>query len=204
LCLLNDWSARDIQAWEYQPLGPFLAKSFATSVSPWVVTLQALAPFRTSAFARAVGDPAPLPYLSSPADAAGGGIDVRLEVVLASERMRVEAVTPAVLASSSLRDLYWTIAQLLTHHASNGCNLRPGDILGTGTVSGPGDDNCGCLLELTSNGRQPLTLAGGETRAYLADGDEVTLRGYCQRDGFRRIGFGACRGIITAATDSPR
>jgi fumarylacetoacetase len=203
LCLLNDWSARDIQAWEYQPLGPFLAKSFATSVSPWVVTLQALAPFRTSAFARAVGDPAPLPYLSSPADAAGGGIDVRLEVVLASERMREEAVTPAVLASSSLRDLYWTIAQLLTHHASNGCNLRPGDILGTGTVSGPGDDNCGCLLELTSNGRQPLTLAGGETRAYLADGDEVTLRGYCQRDGFRRIGFGACRGIITAATDSP-
>jgi len=201
LCLLNDWSARDIQAWEYQPLGPFLAKSFATSVSPWIVTLEALAPFRASAFPRAAGDPAPLPYLSSGADAAAGGIDVRLDVTLLSQRMRDQSLAPAVIARSSLSGLYWTIAQLVTHHASNGCNLRPGDLLGTGTVSGPDDDNCGCLLELTANGRQPLTLPGGETRAYLADGDEVILRGYCERDGFRRIGLGTCRGIISAAPD---
>jgi fumarylacetoacetase len=202
LCLLNDWSARDIQAWEYQPLGPFLAKSFATSVSPWIVTLDALAPFRTPAFERAAGDPAPLPHLSSSADADRGGIDVRLDVALATRGMREQSVAPAVIGRSSLRDLYWTIAQMLTHHTSNGCNLRPGDLLGTGTVSGPGDDSCGCLLELTANGRQPLTLPGGETRSYLADGDEVTLRGYCERDGFRRIGFGACRGVIAAAQDS--
>ena len=201
LCLLNDWSARDIQAWEYQPLGPFLAKSFATSVSPWIVTLEALAPFRAPAFQRTAADPAPLPYLSSRADAAAGGIDVRLDVTLLSQRMRDQSLAPAVIARSSLSGLYWTIAQLVTHHASNGCNLRPGDLLGTGTVSGPDDGNCGCLLELTANGRQPLTLPGGETRAYLADGDEVILRGSCEREGFRRIGLGACRGIISAAPD---
>jgi fumarylacetoacetase len=203
LCLMNDWSARDIQAWEYQPLGPFLAKSFATTVSPWVVTLEALAPFRSPAFARAADDPPPLPYLSSAANASGGGIDVQLEVSLRSERMREQGIPPARVGRSSFRDLYWTLAQLLTHHTSNGCNLRPGDLLGTGTVSGPRDDNRGCLLELTANGRQPLTLPGGEQRGYLADGDEVTLRGYCERDGFRRIGFGPCRGMITPALDLP-
>jgi fumarylacetoacetase len=204
LCLLNDWSARDIQAWEYQPLGPFLAKSFATTVSPWVVTLEALAPFRCPAFARGAEDPAPLPYLSSAANVSLGGLDLRLDVEIQSARMREQHIAPACIGRSSLRELYWTIAQLLTHHTSNGCNLRPGDIMGTGTVSGPDEANRGCLLELTSNGRQPLTLPGGEERGYLADGDEVTLRGYCERDGFRRIGFGACRGIIIAALDSQR
>ena len=204
LCLLNDWSARDIQAWEYQPLGPFLAKSFATTVSPWVVTLEALAPFRCAAFSRAADDPAPLPYLSSAANASHGGLDLRLDVAIQSVRMREQNLAPVSIGRSSLRELYWTIAQLLTHHTSNGCNLRPGDILGTGTASGPDEGSRGCLLELTANGRQPLILPGGEERGYLADGDEVTLRGYCERDGFRRIGFGACRGIITSALDPQR
>jgi fumarylacetoacetase len=172
-------------------------------VSPWIVTLDALAPFRSAAFPRHAGDPAPLPHLSSPVDAAAGALDVRLDVALASRRMRDQSVAPAVIARSSLSDLYWTVAQLVTHHTSNGCNLRPGDLLGTGTVSGPDDGNCGCLLELTANGRHPLTLPGGETRSYLADGDEVMLRGYCEREGFRRIGLGTCRGTITAALDSP-
>ena len=201
LCLLNDWSARDIQAWEYQPLGPFLAKSFATTVSPWVVTLEALAPFRGPAFLRGADDPAPLPYLSSAGNAAAGGIDLHLDVTLSSARMREQGIAPARIARGSLRFLYWTIAQLVTHHTSNGCNLQPGDILGMGTVSGPADDNRGCLLELTANGRQPLTLPGGEERGYLADGDEVTLRGYCERRGFRRIGFGACQGTIVSAVN---
>jgi fumarylacetoacetase len=203
LCLLNDWSARDIQSWEYQPLGPFLAKSFATTLSPWVVTLEALAPFRSPAVPRTADDPPPLPYLSSAANASGGGVEVHLEVAIRSERMREQGIAPVRLSRSSLRDLYWTPAQLLTHHTSNGCNLRPGDLLGTGTVSGPQDDNRGCLLELTANGRQPFTLPGGEPRGYLADGDEVTLRGSCEREGFRRIGFGPCRAIIAPALDLP-
>jgi fumarylacetoacetase len=203
LSLLNDWSARDIQAWEYQPLGPFLAKSFATTVSPWVVTLEALAPFRCPAFARGADDPVPLPYLSSAANASLGGIDLRLDVAIQSARMREQHIAPVTIGRGSLRELYWTVAQMLAHHTSNGCNLRPGDILGTGTVSGPEDDNRGCLLELTSNGRQPLTLPGGEERAYLVDDDEVTLRGYCEREGFRRIGFGDCRGTVIAALDFP-
>jgi fumarylacetoacetase len=201
LSLLNDWSARDIQAWEYQPLGPFLAKSFATTVSPWVVTLEALAPFRCPSFARGTDDPMPLPYLSSIANASRGGIDLRLDVAIQSARMREQDITPVTIGRSSLRELYWTVAQMLAHHTSNGCNLRPGDMLGTGTVSGPEDENRGCLLELTSNGRQPLTLPGGEERSYLVDGDEVTLRGYCEREGFRRIGFGECRGTVIAALD---
>jgi fumarylacetoacetase len=203
LCLLNDWSARDIQAWEYQPLGPFLAKSFATTVSPWVVTLEALAPFRCPPSQRGPEDPAPLPYLSSAADASTGGLDLQLDVTIRSARMREDRVAAVRIAGSSLRDLYWTMAQLLTHHTSNGCNLRPGDLLGTGTVSGPEDDNRGCLLELTANGRQPLRLPGGEERTYLADGDEVTLRGYCAREGFRRIGFGPCSGTVIPALDAP-
>ncbi|OYT70877.1 MAG: fumarylacetoacetase, partial [Chloracidobacterium sp. CP2_5A] len=196
LCLLNDWSARDIQAWEYQPLGPFLSKSFATSVSPWIVTRDALAPFRGAAYARPEGDPAPLDYLLDESDQSRGAFDVTLEVDLLTERMREAGLPPARLSQSRLADLYWTPAQMLAHHASNGCNLQPGDLLGTGTVSGPTKASRGCLLELTWRGAEPLTLPSGETRRFLEDGDEVILRGYCVRDGFRRIGFGECRGRI--------
>ena len=196
LCLLNDWSARDIQAWEYQPLGPFLAKNFSSSISPWVVTMEALAPFHVPAFARADGDPAPLPYLTDDADQATGGIDVRLEVLLSSARMRAEGHEPMRLSHSTLADLYWTPAQLLAHHTSNGCNLQPGDLLGSGTVSGEAKDARGCLLELTWRGADPIQLPSGETRRFLEDGDEVIMRGSCERDGFARIGFGECRGVI--------
>jgi fumarylacetoacetase len=196
LCLLNDWSARDMQSWEYQPLGPFLAKSFATSISPWVVTMEALAPFRVPAFQRPDGDPAPLPYLSSPEDRERGGIDLTLEVYIASRQMREAGSPPMRLSRGNLRNLYWTLAQLLTHHASNGCNLQPGDLLASGTVSGPLPEERGCLLELTRRGADPIHLPTSEIRKFLEDGDEVILRGYCERDGFRRIGFGECRGTI--------
>ncbi len=192
LCLLNDWSARDIQSWEYQPLGPFLAKSFATTISPWVVTMEALAPFRAPAFQRADGDPDPLPYLNSPKDRRQGGIDLTLDVYLRSKQMDA----PMRLSRGNLKDLYWTLSQLLAHHASNGCNLRPGDLLASGTVSGPLPDARGCLLELTQRGADPIRLPTGEIRKFLEDGDEVTLRGYCERAGFPRIGFGDCRGTI--------
>jgi fumarylacetoacetase len=199
LCLVNDWSARDLQAWEYQPLGPFLAKSFATSVSPWVVTLDALEPFRVPAAERAPGDPAPLPYLHSPIDQARGGFDVTVEAWLRTRRMR-EAGEPAVrLSRGSFRDMYWTVAQMLTHHASNGCNLRPGDLLASGTISGPSRDGLGCLLEITRRGAEPVTLPDGETRGFLDDGDELTLRAYCARDGAVRIGFGTCTGVVLPA-----
>jgi len=197
LCLVNDWSARDIQQWEYQPLGPFLSKSFATSVSPWVVTLEALAPFRTAAFSRPEGDPEPLPYLQSAADRESGGFAVTLEVWLSSRRMRDALQDPVRLSRSSFASLYWTVAQIVTHHASNGCNLRTGDLLASGTVSGPGSDERGSLLELTWRGSDPIGLPTGEQRRFLEDGDEVILRGYCEREGFRRIGFGECRGLIT-------
>ena len=196
LCLLNDWSARDIQTWEYQPLGPFLAKNFASSISPWVVTMEALAPFRVPAFGRAEGDPAPLPYLTDEADQAGGGIDVKLEVLLSSARMRAEGIAPQRISHSTLADLYWTPAQLLAHHTSNGCNLQPGDLLGSGTVSGDAKDARGCLLELTWRGADPIQLPSGESRRFLEDGDEVIMRGTCEREGFVHIGFGECRGII--------
>ena len=192
VCLLNDWSARDIQAWEYQPLGPFLAKSFATTISPWVVTMEALAPFRTAAFARPEEDPPPLNYLASQQDLREGGLDLILEVYLRSARMG-EAVR---LGRTNLRDLYWTPAQLLTHHASNGCNLQPGDLLGSGTVSGPGEEARGCLLELTHNGRRPFALPAGEQRSFLEDGDQVIFRGYCERPGFVSIGLGECSGTV--------
>jgi fumarylacetoacetase len=201
VCLLNDWSARDIQMWEYQPLGPFLAKSFATSISPWVVTLDALEPFRAPAFRRPVGDPAPLPYLGGEGMRARGGIDLRLEVALSTARMRELQHAPHVVSRSSARHLYWTIAQMVTHHASNGCNLRPGDLLGTGTASGPTRESRGCLLELTWRGSEPLTLPGGETRRFLEDGDEVVFRGYCEREGATRIGLGECRGQIIPARE---
>jgi fumarylacetoacetase len=197
LCLLNDWSARDIQTWEYQPLGPFLAKNFSSSISPWVVTMEALAPFRVPAFARAADDPAPLPYLTDGNDQAGGGIDVKLEVFLSSARMRAEGAAPVRLSHSTLADLYWTPAQLLAHHTSNGCNLQPGDLLGSGTVSGEAKDARGCLLELTWRGADPIQLPSGETRRFLEDGDEVVMRGHCEREGFARIGFGECRGVIS-------
>ena len=199
LCLVNDWSARDVQGWEYQPLGPFLAKNFATSVSPWVVTMDALEPFRAPAFRRTDGDPAPLPYLSSPANETRGGVDIQLEVWLRSARMR-DAGTPAYrLSHVRFTQMYWTLAQLVTHHASNGCNLNPGDLLASGTVSGPAKESRGCMQELTWRGTEPISLPSGEQRRYLEDGDEVIMRGFCERDGFTRIGFGECRGTVLPA-----
>jgi fumarylacetoacetase len=196
VCLLNDWSARDIQAWEYQPLGPFLAKSFATTLSPWIVTMEALSPFRAAAFARPLQDPRPLSYLVSEQDMREGGIDLTLEVHFRSFRMREAGMDAFRLGHSNLRSLYWTPAQLLTHHASNGCNLQPGDLLGSGTVSGPDKDARGCLLELTQNGREPISLPTGEQRSFLEDGDEVTFRGFCERPGLVSIGLGECSGTI--------
>lgn len=199
VCLVNDWSARDIQAWEYQPLGPFLAKNFATSLSPWVVTMEALAPFRTNAFTRPAGDPAPLAYLSDVGDQTTGGLDLHLEVLLQSQKMRNANIAPVRLSRSNFADMYWTLAQMLTHHASNGCNLLPGDLLASGTVSGKDKSSRGCLLELSWRGQEPLTLPSGETRKFLEDGDEIIFRGYCAKAGFRRIGFGECRGTIVPA-----
>jgi fumarylacetoacetase len=198
VCLVNDWSARDIQAWEYQPLGPFLGKSFATTISPWVVTMEALTPFRTPAAARPPGDPAPLGYLTSEQDAQEGGIDLTLEVYVRSARMCAAGSDAVRLGRSHLRDLYWTVAQLVTHHASNGCNLQTGDLLASGTVSGPGEEARGSLLELTRNGRELFSLPTGEERGFLEDGDEVIVRGYCERSGWASIGLGECSGIITA------
>jgi fumarylacetoacetase len=196
LCLVNDWSARDIQTWEYQPLGPFMSKSFATSVSPWIVSLEALEPFRVPAFDRPTGDPQPLPYLDSPANRARGGVDLTVEVLLSTAKMRDAGAPPHRLSRGRMADLYWTPAQMLTHHTSNGCNLRPGDLFASGTISGPTKESRGCLLELTWRGTEPITLPTGETRKFLEDGDEVVFRGSCERPGAARIGFGECRGII--------
>ncbi|MBW4542588.1 MAG: fumarylacetoacetase [Myxacorys chilensis ATA2-1-KO14] len=196
LCLVNDWSARDIQAWEYQPLGPFLSKSFATTISPWVVTLEALAPFRGSAFARAVNDPSTLPYLASSTNQRFGSIHLTLEVSLSSARMRQEKIAPLRLSQSEFQQMYWTVAQMLTHHTSNGCNLRPGDLFASGTISGSEAGTQGCLLELTQRGTQPIVLPTGEVRSFLIEGDEVTLWGYCEREGYIRIGMGKCQGIV--------
>lgn len=203
ICLLNDWSARDIQKWEYQPLGPFLAKNFATTLSPWIVTWEALAPFRAPAAPRPAGDPAPLPYLDPGPDAAGAALDLVLEAFLATPAMREKGLPPARLSRARARDLYWTPGQLLAHHAGNGCPLRPGDVLGTGTVSGPEDGNLGCLLEKTRGGKEPIALPDGETRRFLEDGDEVILTGYCEAPGFVRIGLGECRGVVLPAWADP-
>lgn len=189
LCLLNDWSARDIQRWEYQPLGPFLAKNFATSISGWMITLEALAPFR--AIAREHDVPV-LPYLQSPLE---GAFDVTLEVYLSTRSM----ATPALVSRSSFKSLYWTFAQMVAHHTSNGCPLRYGDLIGSGTVSGPEKINRGCLLEQTWKGTEPITLPSGEQRCFLEDGDQVSIAGYCVREGFRRIGFGRCVGQVLPA-----
>jgi fumarylacetoacetase len=197
--LLNDWSARDLQAWEYQPLGPFLAKNFATTVSPWIVTMEALAPFHAPAFARPDGDPQPLPYLADADNDTRGHIDIRVEMYLRSERMRREKMPAYRLSAATYASCYWTPAQIVAHHASGGCNLQPGDLLGSGTISGPDEGSQGALIELTRGGKQPLALPSGETRAFLADGDEVIERGYCARDGFVRIGFGEAAGVIQPA-----
>ena len=199
LCLVNDWSARDIQAWEYQPLGPFLSKSFATTVSPWVVTLEALAPFRCPAFQRAEGDPLPLPYLSSSLDASLGGIDLTVEVLLRSAQMREAGMEPFRLSRASFKQMYWTLAQMLTHQSSNGCNLRPGDLLASGTVSNAEAGSQGCLLEITRRGSKPIALPTSEVRSFLCDGDEVILRGYCAKEGYAKVGFGECRSLVLPA-----
>jgi fumarylacetoacetase len=197
-CLVNDWSARDIQSWEYQPLGPFLAKNFVTTISPWIVTCEALEPFRIPAYPRPDGDPMPLQYLSDPGDQASGGYDITLEVWLSSVAMREADIPPIRVSKGNFRDMYWTVAQLIAHHTSNGCDLRPGDLIGSGTVSGPDKGSRGSLLEMTWRGTEPLQLPTGEERRFLEDGDEVIMRGYCERDGATRIGFGECRGTIVA------
>jgi fumarylacetoacetase len=199
-CLLNDWSARDIQAWEYQPLGPFLAKSFHTTISPWIVTPEALAPFRAPQPERPHGDPQPLPYLSDASDQAGGALALELEVLLLTRAMREAGAAPHRLSIGSALNLYWTPQQMLAHHASNGCNLRPGDLMGTGTISSPAADGYGSLMEITANGRTPVQLPNGETCRFLEDGDEVLLRAHARREGFVSIGFGACRSVVRDAS----
>lgn len=198
-CLVNDWSARDIQTWEYQPLGPFLAKNFATTVSPWVVTAEAVEPYRVPAFKRPAGDPPPLGYLLTEENERSGGIDATLEVYLSSAKMRENGVSPVLLSRAPFSLMYWTMAQLVAHHASSGCNLRTGDLIASGTVSGPAPDSLGCLLELTKRGASPVTLPTGETRKFLEDGDEVVMRGQLGSDGGPTIGFGECRGVILPA-----
>jgi fumarylacetoacetase len=198
VCLLNDWSARDIQAWEYQPLGPFLSKNFATTVSPWVVTLEALAPFRVP-FVRPVEDPQPLTYLDDAEQRRAGAIDVQLEVWLETEASRGAGHGAMRLSRTSYRHAYWTPAQLVAHHSVNGCALQPGDLLGTGTLSGPAPDEAGALIELTRGGREPLALPDGTARTFLLDGDAVILRGWCEAPGAARIGFGECRGTVLPA-----
>lgn len=199
LTLLNDWSARDVQAWEYQPLGPFLAKNFATTLSPWIVTLEALAPFRRP-FERPAGDPAPLPYLDSEANRRAGAFDLMLEVWLHTATQRERGEAPVCLARSNFAEAaYWTVAQLVTHHTVNGCALSPGDVMGTGTLSGPRPEQAGSLLELTQGGKAPVTLPSGETRTFLQDGDTVTLRAFAEGPGVRRIGFGACTATVLRA-----
>jgi len=202
LTLFNDWSARDIQAWEYQPLGPFLSKNFASTVSPWMVTLDALAPFRES-FARPEGDPAPLPYLDSPENRLQGAINIELEVWLQTAKMRAAGHAGDRLMGSNYRDAYWTLAQLVAHHTVNGCNLRSGDLFGSGTLSGPKPEQGGSLLELSQGGKRAIPLSNGEARTFLEDGDTVILRAHCQREGFRPIGFGECRGTVLPTVVRP-
>ena len=198
-CLLNDWSARDIQAWEYQPLGPFLSKSFISTVSPWVVTAEALEPFRCAQPARPEGDPQPLAYLLDPRDQTGGAFDIELEVLLLTERMREQNLPAHRLTLSNTLSMYWTVAQMVAHHSVNGCQLQPGDLFGSGTLSGAKPGQFGSLLEITEGGKVPIELASGEVRRFLEDGDEIILRARCKRDGVASIGFGECRGKILPA-----
>jgi fumarylacetoacetase len=199
-CLLNDWSARDLQAWEYQPLGPFLAKNFLTSVSTWIVSPEVLAPFRKPMPPRPAGDPTPLPYLDDPADRERGALAIQLEVTLTTEQMRKAGLAPHVLSRGSAdAAMYWSAAQIVAHHSSNGCNLQPGDLIGTGTLSTDSAGGLGSLLEITQGGKQPIQLENGEARSFLEDGDEVTLRAWCEAEGAARIGFGECVGRVVAA-----
>jgi fumarylacetoacetase len=195
LCLLNDWSARDMQAWEYQPLGPFLAKNFASTISPWVVTLEALAPYRT-AWTRDAADPQPLPYLESEQLRENGAFDIQLEVLLQTATMQQKGLAPQRISLSNFRHAYWSVSQLVVHHTVNGCNLRPGDLLGSGTQSGPAPQEAGSLLELTAGGKQNITLKNGETRLFLEDGDSVVMRGWAEKPGCARIGFGEASGTV--------
>jgi len=188
-----------VQAWEYQPLGPFLGKNFATTVSPWVVTPEALAPFRVAAFTRPQGDPTPLPYLSDAADQARGGYDITLEAYVATEAMRRGGIAPVRLTRTSFAMTYWTFAQMVAHHTCNGCNLATGDLIGSGTVSGPDKSSWGSLLELTARGAEPIVLPSGEKRGFIEDGDEIIFRGFCAKEGYPRIGFGECRAVMLPA-----
>lgn len=199
ISILNDWSARDIQAWEYQPLGPFLAKNFHSSISPWIVTMDALSPYRIAQPMRPTGDPAPLPYLRDDADQKSGALAVTMEVHILTDEMRATGAAPHRLSHGTMSAMYWTIAQLVTHHASNGCNLTPGDLLGTGTLSGAEDESKGSLLELSAGGKQPITLPNGETRTFLMDGDEILITAFAEAPGAVRIGFGECRAVVKPA-----
>jgi len=201
-CLLNDWSARDIQAWEYQPLGPFLSKNFATTLSPWVVTPEALLPFRTAQQTRPAGDPSPLPYLLDQADQESGALDIELEVLLITPALKRKGLPPHRLALSNTRHMYWTPNQMIAHHTMGGCNLRPGDLFGTGTISAPDSDGFGSILETTQGGTNPILLASAEERRFLEDGDEVVLRAHGNRTGYVSIGFGECRATILPARRS--
>jgi fumarylacetoacetase len=199
LTLFNDWSARDVQAWEYQPLGPFLSKNFASTVSPWIVTLEALAPYRQP-FTRSQGDPQPLPYLSSESNSAQGAFDVQLEVWLQTQAMRDAGHAGDCISRSHFgQAAYWTVAQMVAHHTVNGCALRPGDLFGSGTLSGPLPEQAGSMLELSHGGKQPIVLSSGEERTFLLDGDAITLKGVCSRPGAARIGFGACSAVVLPA-----
>ena len=196
LCLLNDWSARDIQAWEYLPLGPFLSKNFGSTISPWIITPEALAPYRTAQPLRPVGDPAPLPYLLDESDQREGAFNIELEVLLLTAEMQRKGLSPHRLSLSNALHMYWTAAQMVTHHTSGGCNLRPGDLLGTGTISTSDASGCGSMLETTVGGKVPVRLESGEERRFLEDGDEIILKARCRREGFAPIGFGECRARI--------
>jgi len=198
-CLLNDWSTRDVQSWEYQPLGPFLSKNFATSVSTWVITPEAFAPYRIPLFARPAGDPDPLPYLRDEHDQRSGGLDLDLEVLITTQGMRDRCVPAQRLSISSTKHMYWSVAQMIAHHTSGGCNLRPGDLMGSGTISAPHRDGCGSMLELTHGGSEPVTLPTGETRTFLLDGDEIILRARAARPGAAPVGFGECRAVVLPA-----
>jgi fumarylacetoacetase len=198
-CILNDWSARDIQAWEYQPLGPFLAKNFATTISPWIVTLEALAPYRQKMYQRPDCDPKPLSYMTSEVHEKSGSLDINLEVAISTTKMRKKGVKPQVIGSPVFKDMYWSVFQMLTHHASGGCNLRPGDFYGSGTISGTEKNQLGSLIEVTLGGKEAIEFPNGETRTFLEDGDEVVMRAWCHKDGATRIGFGECRSVIIPA-----
>lgn len=203
-CLLNDWSARDIQAWEAQPLGPFLAKNFQTTISPWIVTPEALAPFRVPQTTRPEGDPRPLPHLWHDDDQKTGALDAELEMSLMTPELKAQGKPPQRLSLANTSDLYWTFAQMVAHHASGGCNLSAGDLFGSGTISAATDEGCGCFFEMTKAGREPVRLASGETRAFLEDGDEVIFHARCRREGYAPIGFGECRGVVLPALESGR